>query len=675
MTDTPYGHKSARAWSLPIGAQPDEHGTRFRVWAANATSVAVVCYGDDGTATPYPLELEGGGYFSAHVPGISPGTHYMYQVDNDLPRPDPASRWQPEGVHSVSCVVDPTAFEWTDANWRGLPMEDLVIYEVHVGTATPQGTFDALIDRLDDLQDLGITAIELMPVADFPGNHNWGYDGVDLFAPARAYGGPEGLRRLVNAAHQRGLAVLLDVVYNHLGPDGNYLRIYSQDYFTSRHKTPWGDALNMDSTNSRPVREFFIANACYWAHEFHMDGLRLDATHAIIDDSPTHILQELQERVRETLPPERYFVVIAENEENNAHLVRPTTRDGMGLDGVWADDFHHQVRVALAGDHDGYYSDYTGQSEDLATTMRQGWFYTGQPSAYLSKPRGTPANDVPYPRFVHCIQNHDQVGNRALGERLHHDIALDAYRAASVLLLLDPCTPLLFMGQEWAASTPFLYFTDHNEELGRLVTQGRRSEFAAFTSFAAEEIPDPQARETFERSKLRWEERTQPPHAEVLALYRTLLDMRQRLPALRVRGREHVSIAAVGPRMVAVRRMSHGDVSPGYTAILCVVYLGEHSARIRQTRVPPEEVEAGLEPASPSQPQAAHPSNPSTPHHVELNAHEVTRAPAGCRWHLLLDSESADFGGTHEMAAMQTDGTTVMFAGPRALVLGAIRKG
>lgn len=624
-------------WTMPIGAQPDAHGTRFRVWAADARRVAVVLYTGEQIAATHALQPEGNGYFSAHVADVKPGTRYMYRVDDGDPRPDPASRWQPESVHRASCVVDPEAFVWTDAGWSGLHLNDLVVYEVHVGTATPTGTFDALIERLDDLRALGVTALEIMPVADFPGDRNWGYDGVCLFAPARAYGGPEGLRRLVNAAHERGLAVLLDVVYNHLGPDGNYLRQFSTAYFTHRHTTPWGDALNMDGPDSRPVRDFFLANACYWAHEYHIDGLRLDATHAIIDDSPQHILAELAQQVRATLPADRHFLLIAENERNDPQLVRPAAVGGYGLDGVWADDFHHQVRVALAGDNDGYYIDYRGRAADIAATLRQGWFYTGQHSSYLKHARGAPADDVPLPRFVQCIQNHDQIGNRALGERLNHDVPLSAYRAAAVLLLLTPSTPLLFMGQEWAASTPFLYFTDHNPELGRLVTEGRRAEFATFAAFSGAEVPDPQAVATFERSKLRWAEREQPEHAGVLRLYRDLLALRQRLPALRDRMRESLTVVPLGMRTLALRRST---AAPADT-LLAIIHLGKQG-----------DTQSTLSSVS--------------------EARMALAAPAGYRWVLLLDSEAAQYGSTANIppaAAIDPDALLAELSAPRAVVL------
>jgi maltooligosyltrehalose trehalohydrolase len=520
-------------WQMPIGAELDERGVRFRVWAGDVAQIEVVITGQNRQELArYPLtrEPDEPGYFSGYVAGLKAGTNYMYRLDGDKLRPDPASRYQPTGVHGPSQIVDPH-FNWRNAReWSGLPLNRLVIYEVHTGTATPEGTFEALIKRLPYLKELGITAIELMPVADFPGERNWGYDGVCLFAPARAYGGPQSLKKLVDAAHGHGLAVIQDVVYNHLGPDGNYLRDFSRQYFTGAKMTPWGDAVNF---GCKAVREFFIANALYWTHEYQVDGLRLDATHAILDDSQPHILQELVERVRASLPPARHFEIFAEDERNESGLLLPPAEGGAGIDAVWADDFHHEVRSALAGDNEGYYIDFTGNADDLVETLAKGWFYTGQVSRFSGQKRGSDASRFDPPHFVYCIQNHDQIGNRALGDRLNNSIGLDAYRAASGLLLLSPYTPLLFQGQEWAASTPFLFFTDHNQELGRLITQGRRREFAHFAGFSGDKVPDPQAAATFEQSKLNWAELDQPGHQEILALYRDLMALRRNSAVLR----------------------------------------------------------------------------------------------------------------------------------------------
>jgi maltooligosyltrehalose trehalohydrolase len=542
------------SWRPSLGAWPEKGGVRFRVWAPERREVSLVLEG----TTPGPREvlLERGpeGYWQAHVPGVEKGARYRYRLDGEGPFPDPASRSQPEGVHGPSAVVDPDAFAWSATRWGGVALEDLVLYELHVGTFTPEGTFDGAARRLEHLVTLGVTAVELMPVGDFPGRRNWGYDGVSLFAPARCYGTPDDLRRLVDTAHSIGLGVLVDAVYNHLGPDGAYLGLFSPEYFSDRHRTPWGGAVNLDGPASPHVRAFFIENALHWLHEYRFDGLRLDATHALFDDSPRHFLAELQSRVRASLPG-RKVLVIAEDSRNLAWMVQPESRGGFGLDAVWADDFHHQVRRHVAGDRDGYYCDYSGTTEDLAKTIRDGWFYQGQPSAYLGKPRGTDPTSEPPRRYVVCLQNHDQVGNRALGERLHHQVDAAVWRAASALLLLVPETPLLFMGQEWAASGPFLYFTDHEPGLGRQVTEGRRREFQHFAAFSEpasrERIPDPQAEATHSRSRLCWSERSREPHAAVERLYRALLALRRDERPGRA-GRETLRVAPLDPGAIGV---------------------------------------------------------------------------------------------------------------------------
>lgn len=595
----------ANGWRLAFGANVVEGGTEFRVWAPASRSVDVVLYGPDAEAV-HPLGREEDGWFSAVVPGAGAGTRYRYRLDGADAYPDPASRSQPDGVHDPSEVVDPSPFRWTDEGWGGVPADELVIYEVHVGTATGAGTFDALVERLDEIAALGATAVEPMPVAEFPGHRNWGYDGVFLYAPESSYGGADGFRRFVDAAHARGLAVILDVVYNHLGPEGNYLHaVTGGQYFTDRHHTPWGDAIDYAR---RPVREFAIQNALHWAHEYHVDGLRMDATHAILDDSDPHLLQELSARVRESLPEGRHFVLIAEDERNERRVLLPQP-EGIGLDGVWADDIHHQLRRHTAGDHEAYFSDYTGSVEDIVRTLRQGWFYEGQESQNHGAPRGTPADGLPPRAFVHCIQNHDQVGNRAFGDRLTESVPLPVYRAASALLLLSPYTPLLWMGQEWAATTPFQYFTDHPEELGKLVTEGRRKEFGKFSAFGdpavRERIPDPQAPSTFESSRLRWDEAERPPHAGVRTLYRELLALRRTHPALVRRDRERFAVAALGEHALALRRTGED----GRALLLVVSFQGPLS--------------------------------------VDLDAVEETRA-SGAPWDLLLSTEEARFGGDAE---------------------------
>jgi maltooligosyltrehalose trehalohydrolase len=526
---------SELAWRPRLGAWLEEGRTRFRVWAPDRARVEVRVTSAAAGETTTTLVAGEAGYFETALDGLAPGDRYQYLLDGQGPFPDPVSRYQPEGVHGPSMLVDPGAFAWSDHDWRGVAPDTLVIYELHVGTFTPTGTFRAAIDRLPHLRDLGITAIELMPVADFPGQRNWGYDGVALFAPARCYGTPDDLRALVDAAHAAGLAVLLDVVYNHVGPDGAYLFTYSPWYFTDLRPSPWGKGVNLDGPFSDEVRAFIVENALHWVHEYHVDGLRLDATHAMHDDGPRHFLAELAARVHAAAAP-RQVAVIAEDHRNLAAMVTPEDAGGWGLDGVWADDLHHQVRRALAGDSDGYYADFSGRTADIATTVRQGWFFTGQVSSYLSEPRGTDPAGVPARHFVVCLQNHDQIGNRAFGTRLHDEVPLAAVRAATTLLLTAPQTPLLFMGQEWAATSPFLYFTDHHAELGRLITEGRRHEFSRFAAFhdvdLRQRIPDPQALQTFEASRLAWDERSLQPHAGMLRLHQALLRLRANTPAL-----------------------------------------------------------------------------------------------------------------------------------------------
>ena len=524
-----------RAWRPSLGAWPDGDGTQFRIWAPRARTIEVVVERPAMEPLVAPLARSPDGTSSVVVPGVGAGDRYRYRLDDNGPFPDPVSRYQPEGVHGASEIVDPSRFTWSDQGWQGLTPEDLVIYELHVGTFSPEGTFDGLTSRLQALCDLGVTAIELMPLADFAGGRSWGYDGVDLFAPARCYGTPDDLRRLVDEAHQRGIGVILDVVYNHFGPVGNYALEFSKQYLSSR-ESAWAACVNLDDVGSEHVQEFFIENALHWLHEYHIDGLRLDATHTLRDETPPHFLEVLAERIHDSAPG-RWVPLIAEDYRNLNFMIRPREEGGWGLDGVWADDFHHQMRRLLAGDDEGYYRDYSGTTADLAATINQGWFFTGQHSLYLNEMRGTDPAGIPPRRFVLCLQNHDQVGNRAFGDRLHHAIDSASYRAASGLLLTLPQTPLLFMGQEWAANSPFQYFTDHDEELGKLVTEGRRKEFRHFKAFtdpgARERIPDPQVATTFEASKLDWSERDRAPHASILQLYRSFLALRRSEPALR----------------------------------------------------------------------------------------------------------------------------------------------
>jgi maltooligosyltrehalose trehalohydrolase len=514
----------------------------FRVWAPAAEHVDV----DLGEAM-VPLEPGGDGVWSGALAQAKPGTRYRYRLNGEAAFPDPYSRSQPEGVHGPSEIVDPTAFEWHDQDWRGVGIQRLVIYQLHVGTATPEGTFDSLIGQLPRLAALGINAIELLPVAEFPGQRNWGYDGVDLFAPSHVYGGPAALKRFVDASHQHAIGVILDVVYNHLGPDGSYLRAYSPEYFTGRYQTPWGEAVNYDGTQSARVRQFVMDNARYWLTEFHADGLRLDATHAIFDTSSKHILAEITDEARASVAAERQIVLIAETHENDVRYLKPVDEGGFGFDAVWADEFHHILRRYLAGDCEGYYARYAGTLEELAMCIEAGWLH------------GTRARDRPAWQFIYVIQNHDQVGNRAFGERLHQEIDMQRYRAASTLLLFLPYTPMLFMGQEFGASSPFQYFTDHNPELGRLVTEGRRREFKAFSAFAdaatREKIPDPQAESTFVRSKLRLEE----TGSDLETLYQELLNLRRTDPVLMDQNRHHMEARALSESVLSVRRWRDGQ--------------------------------------------------------------------------------------------------------------------
>lgn len=514
---------------------------RFSVWAPEKQRLEVVL---DHDGRSFPMEASSGGFFEAVVQDVGPGAHYRIRVDgSDFP--DPASRFQPDGVHGPSEVIDPDRYAWTDADWAGIPLDQAVIYELHVGTFTPEGTYDGVRKRLPFLRDLGINAIELMPLADFPGRWNWGYDPGSFYAPSRNYGRPDDLRRLVDEAHQMGIAVILDVIYNHFGPDGAYAPAFGP-FFTSKHETPWGKAVNLDDEHSDGVRHFFIDNALYWLRDFHFDGLRLDATHALIDDSPKHFLTELAERV-EALDTRFRRYLIAEDHRNLDAVITPLAEDGLGMDAVWADDFHHLLRHRTAGDSEGYYAAFVDTTpEDIALTINKGWHYRGQTAPNTGEPRGTDPEGIPPHRFIYFIQNHDQVGNRPLGNRLTDDIPLHTYRALSALLLFLPQTPMLFMGQEWAATTPFLFFTDHNEELGHAVTAGRRVEFSDFKGFSGT-VPDPQDPSTFEQSRLLWEEISESPHREMLTMYRDLLERRRGL-------RGHVLAEALSDDLLKVER-------------------------------------------------------------------------------------------------------------------------
>lgn len=518
-------------WELERGARVTAEGVEIAVWAPVADQVVVVV---ENGAAEGTHRLAGGpdGVWSAVIGGVRAGDDYRFRLGDDTTLlPDPVSRWQPAGPHGSSRVVDPAAFVWQATGWRGRAMRDLVIYELHIGTFTETGTFDAAIDRLSDLVELGVTAIELMPVAEFPGRRNWGYDGVDLYAPQSSYGGPDGLRRLVDAAHAAGLAVILDVVYNHVGPDGNYLGQFGP-YFTDRYKTPWGMALNYDGPDSDQVRRFVLDNACYWVSEYRLDGLRLDAVHGIFDFGAKHLLEELAEAVRAIgVADGREVVVIAESDLNDPRIVRPTVRGGYGVDAQWSDDFHHAIHTVLTGERRGYYEDFAGVVS-IAEALQRRFVYDGRYSPHRRRRHGASALDVPTHRFIISIQNHDQVGNRAAGERFGALLPESGQRLAAALLLFNPYIPMLFMGEEYGETNPFLYFVSHDDPgLADAVRRGRREEFASFGWDG--EVPDPVASATFERSRLDWAKRARAPHDGILRLYRDLLRLRRDEPALR----------------------------------------------------------------------------------------------------------------------------------------------
>jgi maltooligosyltrehalose trehalohydrolase len=556
--------KSPR-WSLSRGATLIEGGgaTRFSVWCPRARTVDVVIAGGSA-AGRHAMARRDDGVFENVVTGAVAGTSYAYAIDGGPPRPDPVSRWQPDGVHGPSRVVDPGAFAWSDAGWSGLAMADYAIYELHVGTFTAAGTFEAAIAELRALVEMGVTAIELMPVAQFPGARNWGYDGVDLYAPQNSYGGPEGLARLVNAAHEHGLALVLDVVYNHLGPEGNYLGEFGP-YFTDRYGTPWGSAINYDGPGSDEVRRYVIDNALYWITEYHVDALRLDAVHGIYDFGARHILEELAHEVHARARAlGRGVRVIAESDLNDPRLLRPPERGGFGLDAQWSDDFHHAVHVALTGERNGYYADFSGV-RDIAEALERRFVYAGRRSEHRGRCHGAPATDVTAEHFVIAIQNHDQVGNRAAGERLSVLLSADELKLGAALLLLAPYVPLVFMGEEYGETNPFLYFTSHGDPaLVEAVREGRRREFEHFAWRG--DVPDPQAVESFERSRLDRGELEEPRHQQMLALYRDLLAIRRSEVALRPGEAEIRAEAASDGECLIVRLTPRADAASGPAA-------------------------------------------------------------------------------------------------------------
>jgi maltooligosyltrehalose trehalohydrolase len=568
-------------WELERGATViPGGGVRFSVWAPCAQRVRVRLTSERGERDR-ELACGAGGVFEGIVDDARSGSDYAFLLDDcDTPVPDPVSRWQPEGVHGPSRVVDPHAFQWSDSGWRGLAMRELVIYEIHIGAFTRDGTFDAAIPYLRGLRrDLGVTAIEIMPVAQFPGTRNWGYDGVDLYAVQNRYGGPQGLKRLVDAAHAEGLAVLLDVVYNHLGPEGNYLPLFGP-YFTEKYKTPWGPALNYDDADSDEVRRFIVDNALYWTTEYHVDGLRLDAVHGIFDFSAKHLLQEIAESVHAQAEQlDRRVLVIGESDLNDPTLIRPISQHGYGLDGQWSDDFHHAVHAALTGERVGYYADFGGV-EQIAKALREPFVYAGEYSRHRRRRHGGPSVGLPRDKFVVAIQNHDQVGNRARGDRLSTILTPEQLRLAVALLLLSPYVPLLFMGEEYGETNPFQYFVSHGDpELVEAVRTGRRREFESFGW--GEDVPDPQAEETFRRSVLDREHATEPRNAAVFALYRDLLALREEEPMLKPDAAALSVSETEGCITILRREVGHGDGRGG--AVLSVFNCTDSS---RETTLP-----------------------------------------------------------------------------------------
>jgi maltooligosyltrehalose trehalohydrolase len=610
----------------PIGAEVVEGGVDVRVWAPSRRRVAVA-HGPNAERTT-ALAAVGGGYFAGVVPRLGAGGRYGFRLDDD-PKvyPDPASRAQPDGPHGLSAVVDPGAFRWGDDDWRGVGARGQVIYELHVGTFTIEGTYEAAARELPALREVGITVIEVMPVAEFAGRFGWGYDGVDLWAPTRLYGTPDDLRRLVDRAHALGIGMILDVVYNHLGPDGNYLKAFAPDYFTSRHATEWGEGLNFDGPGCDPVREFFVSNAGYWIDEFHFDGLRLDAAHAIRDDSAEHVLAAIGRRVREAARG-RPTLVIGEHEAQETRLMEPIGAGGYGLDGVWNDDFHHTARVALTGRNEAYYRDYLGRPQELISAVRWGYLYQGQWYRWQRQPRGTPGLELAPERFVQFLENHDQVANTLRGARLAELTSPGRLRAMTALMLLAPGTPMLFQGQEFGATQPFLYFAEHDGDLAAQVRQGRGRFLAQFPSLAPADaqaaIPDPAAPETFARCKL---DRRQA-RREVVALHRDLLTLRRDDPAFAQQRADRMFGAVLGDQALALRFRTDDRALDR----LLLLNLG---------------TDLSLSPVP----------------------EPLLAPPRGYQWRILWSSEALDYGGTG-VPALATDDSWLL-PGTSAMVLAA----
>lgn len=603
-----------------LGATPlPGGGCRFLVYAPFVQRVEV-CLLSPGDRT-VPLARDERGYHRGIVEEAGPGSLYRYRLDGEKDRPDPASRFQPRGVHGPSCVTDPNTFRWKDRGWTGLPLEGYVLYELHVGTFTPEGTFGAVLPRLDALRDLGVTAIELLPVAQFPGSRNWGYDGVYPFAVQESYGGPEELKRLVDVCHLRGMAVVLDVVYNHLGPEGNYLGEFGP-YFTDRYKTPWGAAINFDGPHSDEIRRYFLENACTWLSEFRIDALRLDAIHGILDFSAYPFLAELADTVRALGNREgRTIHLIPESDLNDARFVTPREKGGLGLSAQWNDDFHHALHVLLTGERQGYYRDF-GSVQDLAAAFTEGFVYAGRYSAFRSRRHGNSAREIAARQLVVFSQNHDQVGNRMRGDRLSRLASFESLKLAAGVVLLSPFVPLLFMGEEYGETAPFLYFISHSDpELVEAVRKGRREEFANFGWEG--EIPDPQDEETYRSSRIDYALRDGGRHRTLLTFHRELLRLRREHPVLSRATRERMNAVALERERALLVSRSYRD---NRTTAIC--HFGEGPASI-----------------------------------------PVPLAPG--RWERILDSSDPRWGGEGSGVPeeIRSEGTVTLSIGPRAFVL------
>ncbi|MGH9457352.1 MAG: malto-oligosyltrehalose trehalohydrolase [Thermoanaerobaculia bacterium] len=585
---------------FPIGAEPAGAGVDFRVWAPAARRVFV----ELEPSGSFELDAEGDGYFRGLVRDAAAGALYRFRLDDGDAFPDPASRFQPEGPFGPSQVVDPAAFDWSDGSWPGPAQKGHVVYEMHVGTFTREGTWTAAAEHLPFLRDVGVTILEVMPVADFPGEFGWGYDGVNLFAPTRLYGTPDEFRGFVDLAHASGLAVILDVVYNHFGPAGNFIRNFSAHYVSERYQNEWGDPIDFEGPHSGPVREFFLTNAAYWIDEFHLDGLRLDATQQIFDASTPHVLTEIAARIRTAAGGRRTWTVV-ENEPQNTRMVRPPERGGHGFDAAWNDDFHHTAIVALTGRHDAYYTGFLGKPQEFVSAATRGFLYQGQPYSWQRRRRGTPALDIDAHRLVCYLENHDQIANTARGERLWRITDAGSHRAMTALLLLGPWTPMLFQGQEFDSTAPFLYFADHEAELARAVAEGRRKFLSQFRSLATREmereLPLPHDRQTLERCKLDNDQRTR--HAKAVRLHRDLLGLRRDDAAFAEQNSNRIAGSVLADETFLLRWILGGSGDR-----LLIVNLGRDL-------------------------------------HLDPVPEPLLAPPEECRWDVLWSSESPEYGG------------------------------